>query len=39
MKARKAFFVALEAKVSADLTRSVPHAKEQKCTTLLKSDA
>jgi histone H3/H4 len=39
MKIREAFFAALEAKVTADLFRSVVRAKEQKRSTLMSSDA
>jgi hypothetical protein len=39
MKVREAFFAALEAKVTADLFRSIARAKEQKRNTLLSSDA
>jgi hypothetical protein len=39
MKVREAFFAALEAKVTADLFRSVERAKEQKRSTLMSSDA
>jgi hypothetical protein len=39
MQIREAFFAAREAKVSADLNRSVSRALEQKRSTLMSSDA
>ena len=39
VKIRDAFFAALEAKVTADLARSLARAREQKRSTLMGSDA
>ena len=39
VKIREAFFAALEAKVTADLARSLARAREQKRSTLMGSDA
>jgi hypothetical protein len=39
VKIREAFFTALEAKVTADLARSLARAREQKRSTLMGSDA
>jgi hypothetical protein len=39
VKIREAFFTALEAKVTADLARSLARAREQKRGTLMSSDA
>ena len=39
VKIREAFFAALEAKVTADLARSLARAREEKRSTLMGSDA